>query len=349
MLQIAKIIQQFKIPGDIISVAPLGGGLINESFFIMTRQAKAVLQRINTNVFPDPGKIMANLCQVTAHLARHPNAGIRLPGIIPARNGKDWVADEEDGFWRMLEYIGHSENKARLANLAEAEMLGWSLGRLHCLLTDLAVDRLQVTLPDFHVTPSYLAQLERILATGTTLPADVEKMIDFIRPRRQWASVLEIAKNKGALPLRIIHGDPKLDNVLFSKVTGQPVAWVDLDTLQPGLVLYDIGDCLRSACRGKNGKFDLDIAGAILKGWFAEAKAFLTPAECHHVPDAIALLPFELVIRFLTDYLEGNRYFKVSHPEENLRKAQKQFELLADIEAQSASLQKTWEDVQSRS
>ena len=336
----------FTLPGHIRHIEPLGKGLINDSYLVTTPTAKGILQRINADVFPSPGKIMANLRQITDYLARHRDPGIRLPGIIPARDGKDWVMDKAGGYWRMLEYIEDSENKARIENLAEAEILGESLGRLHCLLAGLVVDKFHVTLPGFHVTPNYLARLDRVLATTKSLPADVRPIVDFIQQRREQAPILEDDKSTGELPLRIIHGDPKLDNVLFFKTTGEPMAWVDLDTIQPGLVLYDIGDCIRSACRGKNGRFDLDTASAVLKGWFREAKVFLTPAERHHVPDAISLLPYELGIRFLTDYLEGNRYFKVSYREENLHKAQKQFELLADIEKKSASLQERWENIQ---
>ncbi len=343
MTAVFEIAARFALPGQVLAVEPLGGGLINATYLVVTPQAKGVLQRINRGVFPQPKQVMANLRRLQDHYCSLPTPGLRLPHLIPTRRGEDWFEDAAGECWRMLEYLD-GVTLIQVATPAVAEALGRSLGRFHRLVAGLDPAELYDTLPGFHVTPAYLAALDRARSCfrGPVLQA-LGTLFDWIDRQRGWAAGLEQARQVGRLPLRIMHGDPKLDNLLFDPRAGQPLAWVDLDTVKPGLIHYDIGDCLRSACRHSDGRFDLELAEWILTGWLAEARGLLSAEEIRWVPDAIQLLPFELGVRFLTDYLEGNRYFKVTDREENLRRALDQFDLARDVRRQDGALRALWQ------
>jgi Ser/Thr protein kinase RdoA (MazF antagonist) len=343
-----RIARHFVAEDDRLSVEPLGDGLINETFLVTPEQpgeARFVLQRINRRVFPEPRLIMENLRVLLTHVgARQIGSDqvrdLRFPEIRPTRSGLDFWADEEGDFWRALSFIPDTRSQNTVQNSAQAEEVGYALGRFHALTSDLDPGSLHDTLPGFHVAPQYLARFDRVVADGLSDSASAELRfaLDFVDARRSVFSVLEEAK----LPLRVIHGDPKLNNVLFDAQSGRVASLIDLDTVKPGLVHYDLGDCLRSCCN-RSGEatddssrvtFDLDICRAILRAYFAETGAFLTDIERHYLYDAIRLLPLELGLRFLTDHLEGDRYFKVERPGQNLQRAVVQFRLTKSVEAQ---------------
>jgi Ser/Thr protein kinase RdoA (MazF antagonist) len=174
-----------------------------------------------------------------------------------------------------------------------------------------------------------------------------------VSERRDWAHVLENARAQGSLRLRPIHGDPKVNNVMIDTGTGQAISIVDLDTVKPGLVHYDIGDCLRSGCNllGEDSeqwemvRFDPELCQAILQGYLSLAKDFLTDNDYDYLYDAIRLIAFELGLRYFTDYLEGNVYFKANHPEHNLARALIQFKLTESIESQETTIRAIIEDM----
>jgi Ser/Thr protein kinase RdoA (MazF antagonist) len=355
--------QAFALEGRIVDIRPLGRGLINDSFIVATDASppqRAVLQRINRRAFPQPELIMENLRALSAHAARRTMSDprcreLRLPWIVRTRNGKDYFVDAEGGFWRALSYIENSRTLDALRDKREAGEVGFALGRFHALTHDLDPARLHVTRPHFHETPHYLARYLEVAAGQARSPLpplpnpsptrgegfNAERYCrDFIEARKESVNVLEDAKRRGEIALRVIHGDPKLDNILFDATSGEAVSLIDLDTVQPGLRHYDLGDCLRSCCNpaGESPKdpgearFDLDIARAILARYFTETRGLHSEAELRLLPEAIRLIPFELGIRFFTDHLEGNRYFKVQWPGHNLLRATTQFRLVEDIE-----------------
>ena len=215
------------------------------------------------------------------------------------------------------------------------------------MVSDLRVHKLADTLEGFHITPNYLQEYEQVRAkTDIAASSESNYCQEFIQARADWATVLENAKEQGILQLRTIHGDPKINNIMFDRDRLKAIAMIDLDTVKPGLVHYDIGDCLRSGCKllGEETQnwqevaFNLELAEAILSGYFAIAQAFLTTHDYEYIYDAIALITFELGLRFFTDYLAGNVYFKVNYPEHNLLRALVQFQLTASIEAQEKLL-----------
>ena len=340
---------QFPLDGKISAIHPHGQGLINDTFVVTTDTGtQVILQRINRHVFPHPERIMENLRVLSGHIRqRAADNGaaartLRLPEILSARDGRDFVIDTEGGFWRAQEFIEHTRTLDRISNIAQAEEVGFALGCFHALIHDLDPARLHQTLPGFHDAPGYFARFLRASARPrqTGASRDLLHGLSFVERRWNLTRALEQARRAEKLAKRPIHGDTKLNNFLFDTQTGKAVSLIDLDTVQPGLIHYDIGDCLRS-CANRAGEspediasvhFDLDIGRAVLKNYLAETRGFLTRHDYDYLYDAIRLIPFELGLRFLTDYLEGDHYFKTERAGQNLRRALVQFRLTASIE-----------------
>ena len=357
MTEATQAATAFDFGAPITAVESYGGGLINDTFRVLVAgraDPVAILQRINTRVFPEPRRIMENLRVLTRHVAARQGAlpaGARrllIPAALPARTGADYHEDTAGKFWRALEFIPNSISHATIDGPARAGEVGFALGRFHALVHDLDPAQLHITRKGFHNTPVYLDRYQAVLRGLATRPdsASARFCFDFVASHHAGVDALEQAKARGDLPLRIIHGDPKIDNVLFDRVTDRAISLIDLDTVQPALAHYDLGDCLRSACnpagesppRAELARFDLPTARAILTHYFAETRGLLTAAELAQLYDAIRLIPFELGLRFFTDYLEGNPYFGVQWPEHNLLRAETQFRLAASIEAQTAAI-----------
>ena len=296
---------------------------------------------------------MQNLRAFTSHiserLTKNPVSSRRweTPSLLLTSDSSDHWIDPAGSFWRAMSFIEDSRSFDTVLDAGHATEVGFAIGLFHELVSDLPAGSLKDTLEGFHITPLYLAGYERALA-GTADPAspDTRFCMDFIYRRRDSAQVLENAKLHGTLPLRIIHGDPKVSNVMIDTRTGLAVGLVDLDTVKPGLVHYDIGDCLRSCCNplGEDPavpdrvKFEPDLCQALLKGYLSVANGFLTPLDYEFIYDSIRLLAYELGMRFFTDYLEGDLYFKVKDREHNLRRAIVQFRLTESIESQEKIL-----------
>ena len=340
-----QVAAAFDLGGRVLDVQPLGRGLINDTYLVTTDALGCrfvVLQRINRRAFPQPELIIQNLRLLTRHARAQDKHTLRIPELFAARNGQDFVLDDADGFWRAQSYIENTTTLESLRSEREAEATGAALGQFHTLASGIDLQRLHATRPHFHQTPFYFTRFTDVAATAENIPAsiDLKWCTDFAEARRKSISTLENAKQQGELILRVIHGDPKLDNFLFDAIDGHVVSLIDLDTVQPGLVHYDIGDCLRS-CANPAGespadlddiRFDLDICHALLKGYLNEARNLLTPTDHAYLYEAIRLIPLELGLRFLTDHLENDTYFKTEWRGQNLHRAMGQFRLTADIE-----------------
>ena len=326
----------------ISDITALGNGLINDTYWVVADSAAFVLQRINSQVFPEPPQIMANLQQLTTHISQKPPEAVKLkiPALLQTQAQQDYFQDTQGHYWRALEFIENTQSLEALTSLQQAQQVGFALGHFHCLVSDLNTDDLCDTLPSFHIAPSYLAHYQSVLNAYTGQFNDLSAFCRaYITQYELWASVLETAKHQGELALRVIHGDPKLNNFLFDKDSQAIVSLIDLDTVKPGLVHYDIGDCLRSAChQSSTNEFSLEICQVILESYLAEVKSFFSAADYAYLFAAIQLIPFELGIRFYTDYLAGNRYFKVTEPEQNLHRAVAQFKLSASISRQESAI-----------
>jgi Ser/Thr protein kinase RdoA (MazF antagonist) len=354
--RLAALAGQFT-PHRVKEVREFGRGNVNDTLLVtldVAEQPHFILQRLNTRVFRRPELVMGNLRTFTSHMQRRleaaplsPPRRWEVPRVLLTRDHHDHVIDPQGAFWRALSFIEAAETFDTIQNLDHAWEVGFALGLFHKLLSDLPSDRLADMLPGFHLTPLYLKHYDTVLAgNGRRQSPEVAFCLRFVEERRAFTSVLEDAKAQGKLNLRPIHGDPKVNNVMLDLATGQAVSFIDLDTVKPGLVHYDIGDCLRSGCNllGEETadweavRFDLDLARAILQGYLAQARELLTGHDYAYLYDAIRLITFELGLRFFTDYLAGNVYFKVRHAEHNLARALVQFKLTESIEAQETSL-----------
>lgn len=344
-------------PDSLADVREYGAGNINDTYLVTTASGQRfILQRINQRVFKRPEWIMSNIRvyneHVAARLAAEDNTGTRrweTPQIIPANDGRDYALDAEGGFWRALTFIEGARTYAKIQDARHAREVGYALGRFHSLISDLDARRLYDTLAGYHITPRYLAHHDAVVERGDFVRSpEVEYGLRFVEARRAVFSVLEDAKAQGKLRLRLAHGDPKVDNVMIDDVTGQAVGLIDLDTIKPGLVQYDIGDCLRSGCNplGEETEdidavhFDMDLCRAILQGYLPLVRGFYTADDYAYLYAAVRLLALEQGLRFFTDYLEGNVYYKVKHAQHNLTRARVQFKLVESIEAQEAEIRR---------
>ena len=349
--RVAGHASRFAIEGAVAAVEPLGSGNVNDTHRVRTTSGESyVLQRLNTRVFRQPQLVMANLAALSEHVEARPKSGGQrweVPRPIPLADGSaNWLSSDGEA-WRMLSFVDRATSLDMVENPEHAHEVGRALGTFHQLIHDLPAERLADTLEGFHITPGYLAHYDAVRADSAVERCEASRWCEaFIADRQGLAPVLEDAKASGRLQLRPIHGDPKVNNVMLCASSGRAVALVDLDTVKPGLIHYDIGDCLRSGCNPLGEEsldleavhFNLKLCRAMLGGYLSEGRSFLSPADIAHLFDAIRLLPLELGLRFYSDHLAGNVYFKARHGRHNLDRARVQFRLVESIEAQEAQI-----------
>jgi hypothetical protein len=311
-----------------------------------------VMQRLNRAVFPRPDLVMANIEVLANHLASRPLLeGWVMPTAIPIRHSDQTWLEWESQAWRMLTFVENAKTLQTIGSPQEAHQVGRALGMFHHLVSAIPADALADTLPGFHVTPRYFQSFKDVLAQYLETPdvsisPELQACLDFVHQRAGRIDVLEAALTRGELQTRPIHGDPKVNNVMLCSTSGRAVAMIDLDTVKPGLLHYDIGDCCRSGCNRQGEEtteleavvFDLGLCEAILEGYLSAAKETLNSHDFNYIYDSIHLITFELGLRFLTDHLAGNTYFKVSRPGHNLHRAKVQFKLVESIEKQEKSI-----------
>jgi len=345
---------QFQADGGRPSIREYGLGNINDTYLVTPGPEAGppfILQRLNTHVFPHPELIILNIRTLAEHISQlppelgSPQRRWRIPSLLRTRDGNDYFLGPDGSFWRALTFVADATTYQQVWGIEHARQVGWAVGTFHAQLNDLPSHKLYDTLEGFHITPRYLQQYDEVLARNG---ADAQKpevrfCLRAVEQRRAWVSVLEEAKAGGILRLRPTHGDPK---VLIDDRTGQAVSMVDLDTVKPGLVLYDLGDCLRSGCNPlgeepvavEEVRFETHFCRAILEGYVSVAGDYLSQADYAYLYDAIRLMTFECGLRFFADYLARNVYFRTTDPERNLRRAVVQFKLTDSIEAQEGEI-----------
>jgi Ser/Thr protein kinase RdoA (MazF antagonist) len=334
-------------PGAVVAeLVPLGLGNINDTWRVaLTDGSRVVLQRLHPTVFADFDAVMTNLRMVTAHLHRKPVSGVVFFRLLANPQGQDHLLDGEGCCWRLLTHIDHTRTLAILDHPAQAHEIGSLLGRFHLLTADLDPATLADPLPGFHCTPRYLTQYD-LISRGKWPGNDQEAFCtDLIEQLRPMADVLEQARDR--LSHRVIHGDPKVANFLFAEEADRAVSLIDFDTVRPGLLLHDLGDCLRSCCnpRGEGHPdptavvFDPELFTALMAGYVDQAGQLLTPADRELLVTGALVISFELGLRFFTDHLNGDRYFKVSGQGQNLHRALGQFHLHRSIRSQQEELE----------
>lgn len=351
-----QIAEQFAKNTKLISVEVYSGGIINQTYLVNTDNQRFILQRINPHVFPYPEQILANLETLLNHVQQVSNdpqsksnseKQLKFPELLTQLDQSHSVINTDGSTWRALSFIENTRTLPTITTDLEAQQVGWALGQFHRQVHNLDPTSLYDTLPGFHSAPDYLKHYHQILASNAHINnPELTYCQQFIEQRQHQFTRLEHAKHQKLLRTRIIHGDPKLANILFEQTSAQAVALIDLDTVKPGLIHYDIGDCLRSCCNSakrpesntQKAKFELDICALILTDYLQQAQEFLTLYDYHYLYDAIHLIPLELGSRYVTDYLDGNRYFSVDRPEQNLHRAIQQFELTDSIEQQQTAI-----------
>ena len=364
----ALIVHQFDVAGRLVTVESTGRGNVNDTYLAIYRttfsEERFVLQRINKRVFPKPEYIMENMRVVTEHVHHRLEEEAflsdriwQLPRIIPAKDGKDYIIDADGEYWRAISLIASAHSYEKVQSLEHANEAGFVLGQFQRLISNIPAEKLHDTLLGFHITPGYLRKMDETLTSPVAQArlkssVEAERCYRFIQERREWCSVLEDAKARGELQLRPIHGDPKIANIMIDDATGKGTCIVDLDTVKPGLIHYDFGDCLRSCCNPAGEEaadlnaviFDTDLCRTIIRGYLAHAKSFLTAADRHYLFDAIRLIAFELGLRFFSDFLAGNVYFKVQSDGQNLTRSRVQFKLVESIETRESLIRKILEE-----
>jgi hypothetical protein len=352
MQTVAAVAGRFEIPGEFIGAVPYGTGHINDTWCVVFSQAGVlawfILQRINRNVFTNPVALMENIERVTAHLAAQvadePDRSRRVLTLIPACDGRAWLIGEDGNYWRAWRFIENARAYDAVESVEQAYQAAKAFGQFQKMLIGLPAPRLHDTIPDFHHTPKRFAALEQAVALDAAGRAMLAKPeIEFALARKPITSVLINAN----LPERVTHNDTKFSNILMDDDTGEGICVIDLDTVMPGLALYDFGDMVRTTT-SPTSEDERDLSKvsmqfpmfeALVRGYLASASSFLSKAEKQYLAFAGKLITFEQGVRFLTDYLGGDTYYKVHRNGHNLDRCRTQFKLVESIEQQDERME----------
>jgi hypothetical protein len=359
-VNLREISALFDMRADFVHGAPYGSGHINDTYCGIYDQAgllplRYILQRINTHVFKTPVQLMENVERVTRHsldrLLRdgHPEAHRRTITCIPAVDGKSHAVDSGGNYWRVYPFIERATGYDEIETNPQAFEAARAFGNFQKLAADLGGERLHETIPDFHHTPKRLNALcAAIQADPLNRAIGMKSEIDFVMARAGECARITDLLASGAIPERVTHNDTKLNNVLLDDVTAEGVCVIDLDTTMPGSALYDFGDMIRTATpntREDDPALDqvgirLDRFEWVVRGYLSTASSFLNPVEIDNLAFSGKLLTLECGVRFLTDYLQGDVYFKVKHPGHNQDRCRNQFAFVAAIERQLPAMEK---------
>ena len=325
-----------------------GAGHINDTFAVWAadRSKRWILQRINTDTFTDPAGLMENVTGVTAYLRRQiiergGDPDRETLNVIPTLDGKPYYTDTEGGAWRAYIFVEGTVCLQKVENERDFYTAAETFGNFQNQLAGYPAATLHETIARFHDTPNRYANFEKALAADVMGRAkDVGPEIAFIRAREADCRVLVDQLAAGVLPLRVTHNDTKLNNVLIDQATGKGICVIDLDTVMPGLSAYDFGDSIRFGANDcaedepdqSKVHFSLHLYKVFAEGYLAAAGSAMTEAERRSLPWGAKLMTLECGIRFLTDYLEGDHYFKISRPDQNLDRARTQFTLVQGME-----------------
>lgn len=349
---IQRITENFSIKGSFVSARPYGSGHINDTRCVETKDRKGsylyILQKINKSVFKNPPQLMENYVGVTEFLRKkiEKRGGDTLRevvNVIKAKDGKNYYKDQNGDFWRMLLFVTDSVSYDKVERPEQFYDSAVAFGNFQKQLSDYPAETLTETIVNFHNTPDRLRLFKEALDKDVKGRAkSVEKEIKFVLDREEFAGTLERAHKEGKLPLRVTHNDTKLNNILFDKNTDKAICIVDLDTIMPGYSVNDFGDSIRfgatTALEDETDldkvNFDISLYELYVKGFIEGTGGALTEGELEMLPVGAMMMTFECGMRFLTDYLSGDTYFKISRPEHNLDRARNQFKLVSDMEAQ---------------
>lgn len=355
--EIKEILDNFSTAGTFIDFKAIDEGHINNTLRVEYKVGNKVishlLQQVNTEVFKNPDELMANVDYVTAFLrdkiiAEGGNPERETLYCKPTRSGKKYITDKKGRVWRLYNFVENSFSYSSIESPEVFFKAGMAFGNFQKQLADFPIDSLYETIPDFHNTARRYRNLRNAVTNNKARRVNyVKDEIQFAADRRDETYILIGKTETGDLPLRVTHNDTKLNNILFDKVTDDPVCIVDLDTVMPGLSLYDFGDAIRFGANTASEdekdlskvSLDLNLYEQYVRGFLTSAGESLTEEEVKCMPLSAKMMTLECGMRFLTDYLDGDVYFKTAYPDHNLDRCHTQFALVADMEKKFAEMQ----------
>ena len=354
--ELKTIVDRFAVTGTVSEIKPLGAGLINDTFLVRTAEASTpdyVLQRVNHNVFPDVDMVMRNIDAVTTHIRKKLEAAgeddieRKVLRFIPAKADGKLYTIIDGNYWRLMVFIPNAITK-QAVDPDSSRDAGRAFGRFQAMLADIPV-QLGETIKDFHNMEFRLQQLREVVSkdpVGRVSEPQVQRMLQEIDARADEMCKAERMGREGILPKRVCHCDTKVNNMMFND-KNEVLCVIDLDTVMPNFIFSDYGDFLRTAANfvaEDNADmeavgFNMDIFRAFTEGYLASARSFLLPVEIENLPYAAALFPYMQCVRFLWDYLSGDKYWKCQYPEHNFVRANNQLHLLLSIEQHYPEMQ----------
>ncbi|WP_269537110.1 phosphotransferase enzyme family protein [Cerasicoccus fimbriatus] len=354
---LSAIAKLFNMRADYVLSHPYGSGHINDTYCAEYDQAghrlRYIHQRINKNIFKNPEALMENIQRVTDHnqaaLMREANPERLRRGLtlVPAHTGKPYAIDDQGDYWRTYLFIERARTYDKIESPQQAQAAAAAFGKFQKLAASLQGERLSETIPDFHHTPkryeAFCAALER---DEHNRAKDIKPEIDFLHARQDDFGMVVDQMTAGNIPERVTHNDTKLNNVMIDDFSGEGVCVIDLDTVMPGSVLYDFSDMVRTATNSaledetdvSKASMQMPMFEALLQGYLSAAAGFLNDYEKEGLGQSAKLMSLECGMRFLTDYLQGDTYFKIKRPAHNLDRARTQFALVKSIEQQQSEI-----------
>lgn len=350
-----EVCQAFDITSEGVA---FGNGHINDTYYASKHGRLCILQRMNTNVFRNPAGVMQNIFSATEHVRRKLEAAGEDSArgtlqFLRTTDGAPFFTDSAGSCYRVCYYIDESVTFESVSNPKQFYEAARAFGRFQNMLSDFPSEQLYETIEKFHDTPSRVKQLQTaILNNAHDRLKECEEEVEYALQKAEEMGVVVDALKAGEIPYRVTHNDTKLNNVLFDKTTGQGICVIDLDTIMPGSLLYDFGDALRYGANTavedetglENVTFDLTLFEAYTKGYAAELKHTITKEEKELLAYSAKLMTYECGIRFLTDFLNGDTYFKTKYDGHNLDRAKNQLKLCKDIDTKQAMMHRIVEE-----
>lgn len=356
--QMEEVISHFQYKGDLLSQEPYGSGHINDTFLLVfktevTKELKVILQRMNKEVFENPVELMENIVGVTSYLRERiiENGGDperETLNVLPAVDGKLYYLDSLGDYWRSYKFIDHATSYDQVENPDDFYQSAVAFGNFQRLLADYPAQTLHETIKGFHDTKARFEVFKKVVEEDVMGRAkEVQKEIRFVLDREEIADFFCELLEKGELPLRVTHNDTKLNNIMIDDETGKGICVIDLDTVMPGLAMNDFGDSIRfGASTAAEDEQDLSKVSCSMELFDQYAKGFiegcngkLTEKEIELMPMGAKTMTFECGMRFLTDYLQGDTYFKIHREKQNLDRCRTQFKLVEDMEQKWYTMQ----------
>ena len=355
-----NLFDNFQIDDDFLQAIPYGSGHINDTFAVDATNRRYIFQRINQNVFKNPPQLMDNIVRVTTHIRGKLQAqnaddiDRRVLTVVPARDGKDYYLDDDGNYWCVKLFIAGAKTYDVLENLDQAYEAAKAFGQFQNMLVDLPGPPLFETIPDFHNGPKRFQAFQNALQADVCNRAIIAKDdINFLQDNGWIFDVLPKLVNAGDIPIRITHNDTKINNVMIDDETNEGICVIDLDTVMPGLAHYDFGDIVRTTLTNaaedepdlSKIRLQMPRFEAVIKGYLSSAGKFLNTVEKQHLPLGGKMITLIMGTRFLTDYLNGDKYYKIHRDGHNLDRCRTQFELVKSIADHEEQMLKFVEEI----